>query len=677
MNRRLPNSTQYTTRLPPLKSLSEDQDFHVHGPPPAYSALDPSTMNHALYRSTHLHPMPQPMPTSHGFPDSGPFEPATGAYPVRTSTSPASSNATPSPSRSHHGDSGFQHPPRSSGYDTRGFAPATASLSSGSAGPGSLPSNEPSHWYRIPAHQPSLSIHQQMDLLAGPAHALHHHLVPPLQSLALPTPTDNTPAYILSKIVSNCTELSEFAERYDVIPDGLPDDDFDSMAQMAMAVVTLIETLHRVTLGDEPLPPFQDEAVVEREAQNDHDMATIREKRMAQLAAQANSANPRTQQIKSKPRKKTRAAPPEKCQACYNNETPEWRRGPFGSRTLCNACGIHYAKIMSRRVLGVEVDPEKEMTELRATVQLPPADGSAPRPRRMRRVANAALKKDPNESGYKDRIVESIGHRPVLNQLGQPTADPTRASSLGGGVPVSGEILQHGHASTSHLVSPTAMTSAHGDGRPYTVHGIYRHRAPSQQISFAEAGSSLLHAPGPDLHARRSLSSGFEHPQAQPTFHPTHQQPEHIDPYSQQHQVHSPIHAHAVAPLHPGGPQDASVTRGVIAGDYYTHSAPVHYAHPGSYASHGMATTSQPHHATGGHTSHDMHAHTHPTGVREPAHHLQQAHGVLGYTSQHISETVTDHGMIYYSPTTHHDPHMGPATSHAHLHGHADAHGSR
>lgn len=35
-----------------------------------------------------------------------------------------------------------------------------------------------------------------------------------------------------------------------------------------------------------------------------------------------------------------RATPPGKCHACGINETPEWRRGPDGARTLCNACGL-------------------------------------------------------------------------------------------------------------------------------------------------------------------------------------------------------------------------------------------------------------------------------------------------------------------------------------------------
>ncbi|ORY91123.1 GATA zinc finger-domain-containing protein, partial [Syncephalastrum racemosum] len=28
------------------------------------------------------------------------------------------------------------------------------------------------------------------------------------------------------------------------------------------------------------------------------------------------------------------------CHSCHTTQTPEWRRGPDGARTLCNACGL-------------------------------------------------------------------------------------------------------------------------------------------------------------------------------------------------------------------------------------------------------------------------------------------------------------------------------------------------
>lgn len=46
-----------------------------------------------------------------------------------------------------------------------------------------------------------------------------------------------------------------------------------------------------------------------------------------------------------------KAAPPGRCHSCNRAETPEWRRGPDGARTLCNACGLHYAKLT--RKMGV------------------------------------------------------------------------------------------------------------------------------------------------------------------------------------------------------------------------------------------------------------------------------------------------------------------------------------
>lgn len=38
-----------------------------------------------------------------------------------------------------------------------------------------------------------------------------------------------------------------------------------------------------------------------------------------------------------------------RCHTCKHVHTPEWRRGLDGPRTLCNACGLHYAKV-SRQI---------------------------------------------------------------------------------------------------------------------------------------------------------------------------------------------------------------------------------------------------------------------------------------------------------------------------------------
>eukprot|EP01117_Protostelium_nocturnum_P001350 TRINITY_DN11663_c0_g1_i1.p1 TRINITY_DN11663_c0_g1~~TRINITY_DN11663_c0_g1_i1.p1 ORF type:complete len:246 (-),score=43.18 TRINITY_DN11663_c0_g1_i1:48-785(-) len=36
------------------------------------------------------------------------------------------------------------------------------------------------------------------------------------------------------------------------------------------------------------------------------------------------------------------------CKSCGETETCEWRRGPDGYKSLCNACGIHFAKMVKR-----------------------------------------------------------------------------------------------------------------------------------------------------------------------------------------------------------------------------------------------------------------------------------------------------------------------------------------
>ncbi|CAO3661174.1 unnamed protein product [Umbelopsis vinacea] len=42
-------------------------------------------------------------------------------------------------------------------------------------------------------------------------------------------------------------------------------------------------------------------------------------------------------------RRAKRATGSPKCHSCNTTDTPEWRRGPDGARTLCNACGLRKA----------------------------------------------------------------------------------------------------------------------------------------------------------------------------------------------------------------------------------------------------------------------------------------------------------------------------------------------
>ena len=63
-------------------------------------------------------------------------------------------------------------------------------------------------------------------------------------------------------------------------------------------------------------------------------------------------------------KRRGRAAPPGRCHSCNRAETPEWRRGPDGARTLCNACGLHYAKL-TRKQNSANKNPAASSSNLR------------------------------------------------------------------------------------------------------------------------------------------------------------------------------------------------------------------------------------------------------------------------------------------------------------------------
>ncbi|XP_057954876.1 uncharacterized protein LOC131148932 [Malania oleifera] len=39
----------------------------------------------------------------------------------------------------------------------------------------------------------------------------------------------------------------------------------------------------------------------------------------------------------------------KRCSQCNNDDTPMWRKGPLGPKSLCNACGIKYRKDMEKK----------------------------------------------------------------------------------------------------------------------------------------------------------------------------------------------------------------------------------------------------------------------------------------------------------------------------------------
>ncbi|KAI8365784.1 hypothetical protein BD560DRAFT_425177 [Blakeslea trispora] len=50
----------------------------------------------------------------------------------------------------------------------------------------------------------------------------------------------------------------------------------------------------------------------------------------------------------------------KRCKNCDTSTSPEWRRGPNGHKTLCNACGLRYARLMAKH----EKKPRHELHDM-------------------------------------------------------------------------------------------------------------------------------------------------------------------------------------------------------------------------------------------------------------------------------------------------------------------------
>lgn len=71
------------------------------------------------------------------------------------------------------------------------------------------------------------------------------------------------------------------------------------------------------------------------------------------------------------------------CSQCGLTQTPEWRRGPDGVRTLCNACGLFYSKLV--KSCG---DKEARMVFLYKKIHNEVGDRMVPSPNQIRWYCN-------------------------------------------------------------------------------------------------------------------------------------------------------------------------------------------------------------------------------------------------------------------------------------------------
>ncbi|CDO68474.1 hypothetical protein BN946_scf184754.g8 [Trametes cinnabarina] len=270
----------------------------------------------------------------------------------------------------------------------------------------------PEHWQHAPSQPPPPHQPQHFNGFARTTHLIPANVEtrPPVS-----TPADaeraNARQHVISEILKHCGVLYGFANHYTHTATTHPQiqptpPEIEDMNNRASIVMRLLDDLRRLDAGEDlsrnesvsgaatpaeehprpPKRPWEDMArdgepsasanysdaaghmphSIDSQAQStaEQDMQIIRNKR------QSSAAGAQTGQQKNKYRKRSRATPPGKCHSCNIRETPEWRRGPDGARTLCNACGLHYAKLMRKREKALDANgkaPPIDLQTLRAS----------------------------------------------------------------------------------------------------------------------------------------------------------------------------------------------------------------------------------------------------------------------------------------------------------------------
>ncbi|GES96126.1 hypothetical protein RCL_jg461.t1 [Rhizophagus clarus] len=169
----------------------------------------------------------------------------------------------------------------------------------------------------------------------------------------------------LRKIIDHCALIGQFATQYGEIcsrvgnsrPDVWP-------MQQTIPIPTEAHVSEMINKAFDVLyvlNALKDEA--SRRGPSEIDL--IRNKRSSTAASSRPKYRKRTK----------RPAPPGRCHSCNIQETPEWRRGPDGARTLCNACGLHFAKLTRKRAQNAIQEQQQRLAQHRAFLQHPYPSG--------------------------------------------------------------------------------------------------------------------------------------------------------------------------------------------------------------------------------------------------------------------------------------------------------------
>ncbi|TFY57953.1 hypothetical protein EVJ58_g6710 [Rhodofomes roseus] len=398
----------------------------------------------------------------------------------------------------------------------------------------------PPRHYAVPPQVPPQHPPGSYPPPVAPEHWSPHAPPPPPHHYAL-SPNEaekfNVRQSTLSEIYKHCSILHQFSHHWAQLQTSQPHaqpspQEVAEMTWRANTVMRLLEEVRRLSLPEGAVPresapapaappsvpedhtrppkrPWEDMAREENDAPApnsypdaqaqfeisdrataEKDMEIIRSKRATSASASAPG------QPKSKYRKRSRATPPGKCHSCNIRETPEWRRGPDGARTLCNACGLHYAKLMRKRDKGADGKAAPiDLQTLRASTQSARGGGDT----------------EQSQSSSHHQQSPAIMHAPYDQQKAAPPPSPMHQSHHPAHAP------PHPHAGhpSPHPHSYQLMNST---GGPPPSHAQMMPPPPPPQQAHAEGGP----VPPPPWMTSSSSRAGYstEHQSYLRTSHP-------------------------------------------------------------------------------------------------------------------------------------------------------------
>ncbi|KAI0303660.1 hypothetical protein B0F90DRAFT_1707895 [Multifurca ochricompacta] len=365
-----------------------------------------------------------------------------------------------------------QYPPPSTGYPSyphhmtqRG--PPPAGYPHQPPHPSSYPpvqSPVTEHWQQhptvpsqpSPAHAPQVAYSKPVALVPTTVEARGSHVARPADMEKVKQRQGT-----MAELLQHCNVLHTFASKYaQAQASGTgaqkpSQAEIAEMGQRASVVMRLCEELRRLSLSEgelakgsatvtptheehrPPKRPWEDISVdgatgadAEAQATAEADMALIRTKRATTAGQNGGPGQP-----KSKYRKRSRATPPGKCHSCNIRETPEWRRGPDGARTLCNACGLHYAKLMRKRDKAAGPDgkaPSIDLETLRASTRLGDNGNRDPNNRNSNTASNNNINNNNNNAnGSQNTPINTPAEaKPPPSPPSQKKSDYARPSAV-------------------------------------------------------------------------------------------------------------------------------------------------------------------------------------------------------------------------------------------------------